>query len=215
MRSLGSLDRLPAVAIPGAGYSNTADHRAQVPGRVTLNLPSAWPRDREPSLGETRPRLRPAPINKTAQGSFLILAGVKSVRRSNGVSNATPPIACDHHASRRVNHNHNHIHNINLNLNHSLSHNLSLSPAEGGDQAPPRERHPPQPAPSFPLPARSASFGVAMFLTEFTTRPGIPWGSCSRIIRFSFRVPPGVFRQSSMYCSSFCSLAERTAWHRP
>jgi len=27
-------------------------------------------------------------------------------------------------------------------------------------------------------PTRRASFEVALFLTEFTTRPGIPWGSC-------------------------------------
>jgi hypothetical protein len=28
------------------------------------------------------------------------------------------------------------------------------------------------------IPTRRASFDVALFLTEFTTRPGIPWGSC-------------------------------------
>jgi hypothetical protein len=48
--NLGNLDRLAAVAIPGFGYSDTADHPAQVPGRLTLSPPRS--RNSNPQGGQ-------------------------------------------------------------------------------------------------------------------------------------------------------------------
>ncbi len=64
-------------------------------------------------------------------------------------------------------------------------------------------------------PAERAGFDVALFLIEFIRRPGIPWGSCYGQCRLSVRIPPGVSRRSAMNWSSFCSVASRTAWHKP